>query len=119
MQLIRSLFFTDPSKICDFYVIGYNRRDVYEVTENRSITFNCSIDSSPESKIVINFTEFDEELRSNVSTQILIHELMVKSCLDAGKYTCMAQNGLNSQPSFKELTLKVRCKYCGFPFVNV
>ena len=113
------LFVTDPSKIKEFYVIGYNRREVYEFTENKTITFNCSIDSSPESEIVIYFTDFEKELRRNVSTQILIHELMVKSCLDTGTYTCIAQNGLNSKPSFKELRIKVRCKYCGFTFVNV
>ena len=100
---------TDPSKIEEFYIIGYNRSGVYEVTENKTITFNCSINSIPESETVIEFN--NKEVRSNVSTNILIHDLVVKSCLDAGTYKCMAQNGLNSKPSFKELSLKVRCKY--------
>ena len=98
-------FFTDHSKIEKFYVVDNEEK---EVTENETITYNCSVDSNPESEILLLFN--GKQLRRTESTKTLVHTKTITSCFDDGFYKCEAKNKLNTKPSFKELKLAVRCK---------
>ena len=83
-------------------------KEVSEVTENETIIYYCSVDSNPESEILLLFN--GKELRRTVSTKVLFHTHKITSCFDDGVYKCEAKNKLNTKPSFKELKLAVRCK---------
>jgi hypothetical protein len=99
----------DPSRILQFRVTGdEKKRKHFEVTENETIHFICSVDSNPVSSISLSFKE--QELWRNV-TKGLIYTHRVESCFDDGVYTCSAHNKYNNKPSMEELTLRVRCKF--------
>jgi hypothetical protein len=98
----------DPSRILQFSVTGKEKKkEHFEVTENETIHFICSVDSNPVASISLSFKE--QELWRNV-TKGLIYTHRVESCFDDGVYICLAKNTCNNKPSVEELTLRVRCK---------
>jgi hypothetical protein len=102
------IHFTDPSRILQFSVTGVEKKDTYfEVIENETVHFICSVDSNPVSSLSLSFKE--QELWRNVSKG-LIYTHRVESCFDDGVYKCLAHNKYNNKPSVEELTLRVRCK---------
>ncbi|XP_060559917.1 nephrin-like [Ruditapes philippinarum] len=97
------------SKIIRFNVIGIEKtREHFEVTENETIVFICSVDSNPASSISISFKQ--RELGRNENTKSLVQIKKVNSCFDNGVYQCLAHNKCNDKPSLENLTLLVRCR---------
>lgn len=91
-----------------FYIIGMEKKNVLEVTENKVVVFNCSVDGNPESDITLSFR--GKELTHEVSARNLIYLYRVTSCFDEGVYKCATQNIYNNEPSIKGLKLLVNCK---------
>ncbi|XP_060606323.1 muscle M-line assembly protein unc-89-like [Ruditapes philippinarum] len=96
-----------PSRILQFSVTDVEKkREYFEVTENETIHFICSVDSNPVSSISLSYNE--QEVWHNVSKGFIYTD-RVESCFDAGVYTCSASNKYNYKPFKEELTLRVRC----------
>ncbi|XP_060585153.1 peroxidasin homolog [Ruditapes philippinarum] len=96
------------SKILQFSVTDLKRRRKhFEVTENETVLFICSVDSNPVSSIAISLKQ--RELVRSESTNSLSSAYRVNSCLDGGVYQCAAHNIYNIKPSLKNVTLLVRC----------
>ncbi|XP_060597477.1 hemicentin-2-like [Ruditapes philippinarum] len=102
-----------PSKIDKFFVQGNDNTSFIQITENKTLTFNCSVESNPGSYMTLTFKE--KALLRKSSANTLIHTHRIRSCLDEGIYKCSANNSFNRMTSSKELLVKVRCSPLASP----
>ncbi|XP_060575521.1 synaptogenesis protein syg-2-like [Ruditapes philippinarum] len=104
------------AKVTNFYVVGFAGKTSVTVNETTSrVPFHCDVDSNPGSFMTIKKEE--QQLHSGSDRKWLEYVRHSASCLDAGIYSCLANNTHNTELSSKQLTLFVNCSPRNSPLV--
>lgn len=103
------IFFSGAAVVDKFEIIGYPGLRNVTTREGDSISFYCKTSGRPEADVTI-YKEVEEKA-SVINTGQISYTINNVSCDEAGLFTCLAFNRINTEISKEDLRLFIKCSY--------